>query len=197
LISIKILKALLRYAESIELKARKDKEIIMSKIHELMPWSRPSSIFVRRGEGFGSSLSSLQEDMNRLFEHFYNGAQTHLTDWDEGTIAAPSVNVVENGSSFRIEAELAGMDPKNVEVEVSNGTLTLKGERKEEEKEDGKSYLRREISYGSFTRTVALPETADEDKAKATFRNGILTVDIPKKPEAQQKPKKVEIKTAA
>jgi HSP20 family protein len=169
----------------------------MSKIHELMPWNRPSSIFVSKGERSGSSLTSLQEEMNRLFEHFYNGTQAYLTDWDEGALAAPSIDITENGNSFKINAELAGIDPKNVTLEVSNGALTLKGERKADEKEEGENYLRREISYGSFTRTIALPETANSDNAKATFKNGILTVDIPKKPEAQQKPKKVEIKTAA
>jgi len=155
----------------------------MTKIHELMPWNRLSSISMRRGEGLGSSLSSLQDEMNRLFEHFYTGAQVYLTDWDEKMIAAPAVNVAENGSSFRVEAELAGMDPKNVDVAVANGFLTLKGERKEEEKKEGENYLRHEISYGYFVRTVALPETAEGDKAKASFKNGILTVTIPKKPE--------------
>ena len=169
----------------------------MSRIHELMPWNRPSSIFVRRGEGVSNSLASLQEEMNRMFDHFYNGTQAHLTDWDEKALAAPSINVVESGDSFRVEAELAGIDPKNVEVEIVNNSLTLKGERKEEEKQGGDNYLRHEISYGSFARTVALPETADSDKAKASFKNGILTVAIPKKLEAQQKPRKIEIKSAA
>lgn len=171
----------------------------MNKISELMHWNRPSSIFVRKGSEIGSSLASLQEEMNRLFEHFYTGTQLYLTDWDKKLAASPAVNVVEDGSGFKVEAELAGMDPKNVEIEITGGYLTLKGERKEEkeEKKEGGSYLRQEISYGSFLRTVALPETADGDKAKASFKNGILTITVPKKAEAQQKPRKIEIRTAA
>lgn len=170
----------------------------MSKIRELINWNRPAALSVRKGE-IGSSLAALQEDMNRMFEHFFTSLNLRLTDWDEKLPAAPSVNIVENGDSFRVEAELAGMDPKDVEVEVAGGYLTLKGERKEEKKEEkeGGKYLRQEISYGSFLRSVPLPETADSDKAKASFKNGILTVTVPKKPEAVQKPKKIEIKSAA
>ncbi len=171
----------------------------MSKIRELIHWNNPSSIFVRKGESMAHSLVALQEEMNQLFDHFYTGAQVHLTDWSKKLATAPAVNVVEDGTSFKVEAELAGMDPKNVEVEITGGYLTLKGERQEEkeEKKEGGSYLRQEISYGSFLRTVVLPETADSDKAKATFKNGILTITVPKKADAQQKPRKIEIKAAA
>jgi HSP20 family protein len=166
----------------------------MPKNHDLMPWgSSPSSLFGRGGERFGFPIASLQEDMNRLFEQFYNGPQDYMTGWEAGT--TPSVNVIEDEKSFKVEAALAGIEPKNVDVEVDNGYLTVKGEQQQEQKEEKKNYLRREISYGSFTRKVALPETADSGKAKATFKNGILTVEIPKVPDAQQKPKKIEIKT--
>ena len=169
----------------------------MSKIRDLI--QSPASLIVQKGSDVSRSLSTLQTEMNRLFDHFYSGTQVYLTDWDKKLADLPAVNVVEDGVSFKVEAELAGMDPKNVDVEVANGRLTLKGERKEEvtEKNEGSNYLRQEISYGSFTRTIALPETADGDKAKASFKNGVLTVTVPKKPEAQQKPKKIEIKTAA
>ena len=171
----------------------------MSKIQDLIHWNHPSSILVRKGEDLGRSLMALQQEMNRLFEHFYSGAQVQLTDWSGKLSSMPAVNVSEDGTSFKIDAELAGMDPKNVDVEINGGFLTIKGERTEEKKEEksGGSYLRQEISYGSFLRTVALPETADSDKAKASFKNGILTIVVPKKAEAQQKPKKIEIKSAA
>jgi HSP20 family protein len=171
----------------------------MSKIHDLIHWNNPSSIFVRKGDNMGFSLASLQEEMNQLFEHFYTGSPLRFAEWDKKSVTAPAINLIEDGCSFKVEAELAGMDPKNVEVEITGGYLTLKGERKEEkeEKKEGGNYLRQEISYGSFLRTVALPETADGDNAKASFKNGILTVTVPKKAEAQQKPRKIEIKSAA
>lgn len=156
----------------------------MPRMNELMPWGR---------EGFGFPLTSVQEDMNRLFDNFYNGSQLMAF----GALSAPSVNVSEDSKSIKVEAELAGIDPKNVDVEIMKGSMTLKGERQQEENKEDKNYIRREISYGSFTRTVALPETADGDKAKATFKNGLLTIEIPKVQEAQQKSKKVEIKTGA
>jgi HSP20 family protein len=172
----------------------------MSKIRDLMPWNLPSAVDVRRGE-FGFSLAAAQEEMNRLFERLYRGAEVHLTDWDMKLPATPSINVIETGDSFKVEAALPGMDPKNVSVETAGGYLTISGETCEEkqEKKGGKEggYLRQEIACGSFLRTVALPETADFDKAKATFRNGILTVAVPKKAEAVQKPRKIEIKEAA
>jgi HSP20 family protein len=171
----------------------------MTKIRELMPWNNPASVLVRKSENMGSSLMALQEEMNRLFDHFFTGTQLRLTDWDQKLATAPAINVVEDGASFKVEAELAGIDPKHVEVEITGNYLTLKGERKEEkeEKKEGGNYLRQEISYGSFLRTVALPETVDSNKTTASFKNGILTITVPKKAEAQQKPKKVEIKAAA
>lgn len=170
----------------------------MNKLRELMPWNDTSSLLVRKGGSFGSSVIALQEEVNRLFDHFFTGAEVYTTNWGK-KLSAPSVNVTEDGSSFKIEAELAGMDPKDIEVESVGRYITLRGERKEEkeEKKDGGNYLRQEISYGSFLRTVPLPETADSEKAKASFKNGILTVIVPKKAEARQKTQKIEIKAAA
>jgi HSP20 family protein len=177
------------------------KETDMNKIRELMHWNRPSSILIRKADSLGSALASVQEDMNRALERFYNGLQVHLTDWDDKAPAAPLVNVTETADGYRLEAEMAGTEPRNVEVEAAGGAITIRGERvqeKDEKKEEaGCSRLRQEISYGSFLRTVALPEAADCEKAKASFRNGILTVQVPKKPEALQKPRKIEVKTAA
>ena len=96
-----------------------------------------------------------------------------------------------------MKAELAGMQPEDVEVNVTDGFLTIKGEKKEEKEEKDENYLRRETSYGSFQRTIALPETANTEKAEATFRNGVLSIEVPKKAEAVQKPKKLQIKKAA
>lgn len=171
----------------------------MSKIRDLMPWNRPSSIDIRKGE-YGLSLYALQEEMNRLFNYFYHGAQVRLTDWDAASEMMPAVNVAETGDSFKVEVALPGTESKNVSVEVAQGFVTISGERKEEKEEKdskGGNFLRQEISYGSFSRTMALPDAADCDKAKAVFRNGILTVTVPKKAGAVQNPRKIDIKEAA
>ena len=172
----------------------------MSKIRDLMHWNRPSTVNVRQSD-FASSLASLQEDMNRMFEHLYSGMQVRLTDWESLPDTAPAINVTETVDSFKVEAALPGIESKNVTVEVAGGLLTIKGERQEEKEEKksekGGTYLRKEISCGLFERTVRLSETADCDKAKAQFRNGILTVTVPKKAEAVQKPRKIDVKEAA
>ncbi|MGZ9096823.1 MAG: Hsp20/alpha crystallin family protein [Micavibrio sp.] len=165
-------------------------------IRELIPGNRPTNISIREG-GFGSSLAALQEEMNRLFEHFYTGTQVRLTDWDKLTAAAPAVNISENGKAFKVRVELAGMSPDDVDLEITDGYLTLKGEKKEEKEEEDENFLRQEISYGSFYRTVALPEAADSKKAEASFKNGVLNITVPKKAEAVQNPKKLQIKKAA
>lgn len=167
----------------------------MTKIQELMPWMRTTGGSPSRN--VGSSLAALQEEMNQLFDNFFSGRPSFIPEWTEGMGSVPAINIVENGDSFKVDAVLAGMDPKNVDVEVANGFLTIKGSTETEKKEEGVNYLRHEISCGSCLRTVALPVTADGDKAKASFKNGILTVMIPKKAEAVQKAKKIEVKAAA
>lgn len=169
----------------------------MTKLRDMLPWNHPSAINIRRGET-GFSVAALQEGMNRLFDHFYNGMEVRMTDWDTLLATTPAVNVTEMQDAFKVEAALPGIDAKDVKVETVAGTLTISGERREEMKEEKPgSYLRQEISYGSFVRNVALPETADGGKAKAEFRNGILTVTVPKKAEAIQKPQKIDVKQAA
>lgn len=172
----------------------------MSKIRDLMKSTRPSTVNVRQGD-IGFSLSSLQEEMNRMFEHLYNGMQVRLTDWDALPDMTLPINVTEAADSIKVEAALPGIESKNVSVEIAGGLLTIKGERQEEKEEKksekGESFLRREISCGLFERVVRLPETVDGDKAQAQFRNGILTVTVPKKAEAIQKMRKIEVKEAA
>ncbi|QQG35759.1 MAG: Hsp20/alpha crystallin family protein [Micavibrio aeruginosavorus] len=164
-------------------------------IRELTHWDRPN-VSNRQGI-FGQSPVSLQEEINRLFDHFYSGTQVRLTDWDKLPAASPAVNISENGKAFKVNVELAGMNPEDVDIEVTNGYLTLKGKKEEETKEEDENYLRREISYGSFYRAIALPEIADSRKAEASFKNGVLSVTVPKKVEAIEKPKKLQIKKAA
>lgn len=144
-----------------------------------------------------TSMTGLQQEMNRVFDRFYNGMQVRMTDWDSLPAAAPAINVTETADSYKVEAALPGMEAKDVKVEAAGGVLTISGEKREEKKEEVESYLRQEISYGAFLRSVSLPDIADGDKAKAEFRNGILTVTVPKKAEAVKKARKIDVKQAA
>lgn len=161
----------------------------MSKIRNYQPLTR------RAASGF--SLATMQEEINRMFDHLYNGAQVHLTDWDNLPASAPAVNVIEKGKGFRIEVALPGIEAKDVRIEAADGALTVSGEHREEKEEKDEGFLHREIAYGSFMRSVPLPETADCDKADAVFKSGILMVTVPKKAGVQQKSRKISIKEAA
>lgn len=149
-------------------------------------------------------LSTLQREMNRLFDDFFYDAGRPLPSlfgrhdpwaWDEteGGVFMPSVDVSETGREVTVSVELPGMESKDVSVEVDENAVTLRGEKKEEHEEKRGSWLRREARYGSFHRVVPLPAGVDGDKAKARFHNGVLSVSLPKRPEVQKDRKRVVI----
>jgi len=129
------------------------------------------------------TFTSLQREMDRLFEDFFR----------RGGLMRPSVDVVETDDTVVVKAELPGMEPKDVDISVSGDKLTIKGERKAEKEEKGKTFYRMERCYGSFCRTVELPVSVEADKAKADYKNGVLEITLPKT--EQVKAKKIPIKT--
>jgi HSP20 family protein len=152
-------------------------------------------------------LEPLQREIDRLFEDFGQGAWSFPFSramagfepmWQAGMSwgAAPAVDVIEKEAAYEITAELPGIDEKNVELTVSGGMLSIKGEKKEEKEEKQEGYYLSERQYGSFQRSFALPENVEADKIDASFKNGILTVKLPKKAEAVQPEKKIAIKAA-
>ncbi len=108
--------------------------------------------------------------------------------------AVPAVDVTETDKAYEIAAELPGMDEKNIEVKLADGTLTIKGEKQEEKEEKKKDYYLQERSFGSFQRTFQVPDGVDTDKIEATFKKGVLTVTLPKTAEAQKAEKKIAVK---
>lgn len=158
---------------------------------------------IKHEQGFAPSLfewrpfESLRRQIDRLFEDFpWRGA--HEFQPLEGIpagFAAPAVDVIEKDKEFEITAELPGLDEKNVEVKLSDGTLTISGEKREEKEEKEKGYCYSERRYGSFKRGFRLPEGVDFDKIEAAFEKGVLTLHLPKKPEAQKPEKMIAIKT--
>jgi HSP20 family protein len=137
-------------------------------------------------------FGSLRRDMERLFEDF-----TRDFGWGPpalaGMAAAPRVDVSETDTEIKLEAELPGVDEKDVEVVLSDGRLTIKGEKKQEKEEKKKDFHLVERSYGSFARSIALPFEAAPEQVKAKFANGVLTVTVPKPPEVKAKEKKIPI----
>jgi HSP20 family protein len=106
---------------------------------------------------------------------------------------SPRVDVSETDKAITVKADLPGVDPKDVDVTVRDGVLTIKGEKKEEREEKKKNYQRMERFCGKFYRAISLPTGVDEDNIAAATAKGVVTVTIPKKPEAQ--PKKIAVKT--
>ena len=146
--------------------------------------------------------------MDRLFDDFFTGwpmasFRRRRVDTDpwrrfQGMFEAtfPTADVVEGEKDYKITAELPGMSEKDLEIALAGDVLTLKGEKKEEHEEKGQNRYVSERRYGSFQRSFALPEDADPEKIEAAFKNGVLTVTLPKRPEAQAKQRKIEVKAA-
>ena len=144
-------------------------------------------------DNLGRSLMSLRDDMSRFFQDVW-GDDFPTTLRSGGTLF-PAVDIMESDRDFIIKAELLDMDPENIDVSINDGNLCIQGERKEEKEDTGDkgNYLRREISYGAFSRIIPLPESASIDEAQASFDKGFLTVSVPKKAESQGKLRKLKI----
>jgi HSP20 family protein len=151
------------------------------------------------------SLSALRSEIDRLFEDFDLGARfpfrRALRDIEpfwrrEMAWTAPAVDMVEKEKEYEITVELPGMDEKNIELKISNGMLTIKGEKQEQKEEKKKDYFLSERRYGSFERSFRLPDGVDANKIAATIKKGVLTVTLPKTAEAQKPEKKIEVKAA-
>jgi len=136
-------------------------------------------------------LHTMQNEMNRLFNTFFDsptpngGGQTVARRW------IPAMDVVETEEHFVLRADLPGLSESDVNIEVEDNVLTVSGERKSEHEQRGEGYYRVERSFGSFSRSLTLPEGINADSIQAKFENGVLEVRIPK-PE-QPKPRKVQI----
>ena len=139
-------------------------------------------------------VMTLQDRMNRLFDQTMSRTRA---DDEEGFTAstwAPAVDIFETAESLVMKAELPGVSREQIDIQVRDNTLTLKGERKFERDVKDENYLRVERSYGAFQRAFSLPATIQKDRIKAVFRDGVLEVSIPKAEEAKPKQVKIDVK---
>ena len=142
-------------------------------------------------------LTRWQREMDRKMDDFFGRRMTPW--WPERwmsrdiDISSPSIDVYEEKDDIVVKAELPGMDKNDIEVNLSDSHLTLKGEKKKEEKVEEENYYRCERSYGAFMRSVDLPAAVQADKIKASFKNGILEVRVPKSEDAKAKEIKVKV----
>lgn len=145
-------------------------------------------------------FQSFRSEIDRLFDSFLGGAPS-LTGFRQAfpvsvQAITPTLDVKENEKAIIVKAELPGIDEKDVNLTIHNGVLSLRGEKKSEQHDERDNYHISERSYGSFQRSIRLPDTIDEDKAEARFDKGVLTVTLPKRPEAASAQKTIAIKSA-
>ena len=145
-----------------------------------------------------SELSRPEVDMDRMFEDFLGRRMLPFSPerwWPAAPmkITTPAVDLYEEKDDIVVKAELPGMEKDNIEVNLSDRRLTIKGEKKQEEEVKKEGYYRSERSYGSFVRTLELPREVQTDKVKAAFKNGILMIRLPKTEEANKKETKVKV----
>lgn len=139
----------------------------------------------------------MQREMDRLFSPLMGRMQSGLGEAETFMRKfMPAVNVSEDEKQIIVKAELPGLEAKDVEVSVADDRLTIEGEKKFEKKSDKEDVHLMESAYGAFKRVIALPDSVDFSKVEATFKNGILTVQLPKKADATKPSKKVDVKQA-
>ena len=136
-------------------------------------------------------LRRFHDEVSRLFDEDYYG----VAGGDQSSAAtshwAPAVDIKEEQDRYVLRADVPGVDSKDIEITMENGVLTIKGERKLEEKEEREGYKRVERVYGTFFRRFTLPDTADAEKVSASSKNGVLEVTIPKQEKVQ--PRKIKV----
>ncbi|MFA5353313.1 MAG: Hsp20/alpha crystallin family protein [Thermodesulfovibrionales bacterium] len=139
-------------------------------------------------------LEEMRRDMDRLFEDFLSPVPRRRR-WmkPEGGVIVPNVEMFDRKNEIVLKAELPGVDKNDIDLTITKDSITLKGEVKREEEVKEEDYYASERSYGSFVRSIALPVEVDSEQAKASFKNGILEIVLPKKEEAKPKEIKIEV----
>ncbi|TVR83015.1 MAG: Hsp20/alpha crystallin family protein [Rhodospirillales bacterium] len=161
-------------------------------VRDLIPWSRGRELAPGR-EGIEHPLVAFQREMDRLFDEFWRGDMPGVARAGGGAVA-PRLDVSEDDKAIIVKAELPGLEEKDVEILLSDNMLTIRGEKRAEKEESERGYTYRERSFGAFRRAIPLDAEVIEDKVEAEFKHGVLTVTLPKSPQAQAKTKKIAIK---
>lgn len=138
-----------------------------------------------------------QQDVWDPFQDFFRtwGVELAPVRANESSVWAPKLDVSEDEQALRVTAELPGLEEKDVEVTFADGVLTIQGEKRAEQEQHGKQYHRIERSYGAFHRSIQLPVDVDQEKVSASFKQGVLTVVLPKAADTRQQTKKIAVKS--
>lgn len=166
-------------------------------ITDLVPWKRRKGDIAVRKE-YDDLVGSFYKEMHNLMDRFFHGFDIEPFGTSESITSEfmPRVDIKENDKEIKVTAELPGMEEKDIDVSLSADSLTIRGEKQEEIEDKGKDCYCAERRYGSFHRVIPLSAEVDENKVEANFKKGVLKIRLPKTAEAQDKRKRIEIKTA-
>jgi HSP20 family protein len=164
-------------------------------MRDLIPWGRSHQTTPNRYRDEGDPFMTLHREMNRLFDDVFRGfdmapfgGMSRMASW-------PHVEVVDNDKDVRISAELPGLEDKDVEVLMGDGILTIRGEKKSEIEDKERAFSER--TYGRFERRIPLAWDVEEDKIEASFKNGVLTVTLPKSAESRPEVRRIAVNRAS
>jgi HSP20 family protein len=163
---------------------------------DLSPWRSGGQL----GRSGMDPFTSFRHEMDRLFDDFFSPAEARSFGRPAAASAGgmggawPSLDVSETPEAYKVCAELPGLDPEDVQIELKDNALTLSGEKRDERREEDGDRFYAERAYGRFRRTIPLPAEVDPDKCDASFKDGLLTVTLAKNPQARDQARKIEIK---
>lgn len=162
-------------------------------VRDLIPWGRSTNSPVpnRMRDEPASPLLTLHREMNRLFDDVFSNLGAGVLAPPMRGLGWPSVEVVETEQGLRVSAELPSLDEKDVELFIEDGILRLRGEKRSETSDKERGYAER--SYGRFERSLALPFAVEEDKAEASFKNGVLSVTLPRSAKTSERGRRIAI----
>lgn len=165
-------------------------------LKELIPWKKSGSELALRQDAMINPFDAFRREMDHLFDGFLSEwpMRSSLLDRRIGNFL-PQVELSETEKEIRVTAELPGMDEKEVEVTLTQGALTIKGEKREEHEENKRNFHHSELRYGMFERSIQLPADIDADKAKASFKKGVLKITLPKTAEAQSNRRRIPVES--
>ena len=164
-------------------------------MNTLLKWKKGTPITIEHAH---NPFLSLRQEVDKAFRDFYDMFAPNKFSMEqfESLSLLPSMDVVEDKDHFTVQVEMPGMDEKDIKVSFADNVLTITGEKSTSKKNENKKYVSREISYGKYERVISLPSTVEVDKAKATFKKGMLRVISPKKAEAKGKSRDIKIHQA-
>ncbi|MAB10847.1 Hsp20/alpha crystallin family protein [Hyphomonas sp.] len=180
------------------------------RIRDLIPWGRKKEnapdvetkggpLMTTQSETL-PSLAPLQSELNTLFDRFFERFEAPMLQSGfaglSGALSGPRLDMKETDKEIEISLDLPGLDEKDVDVTLTGDVLTVRGERRHDNEREEGGYYVHERSFGSFYRTIPLPPGLDTDKAKATFKKGVLNLKVPKTAEAKRLTKRIEVKSA-